>query len=290
LSADVSIDRLKSHVASLSFVRHPDANMKGLDRARGYIWDQMVESGCYMVDEGWRVGKLDFHNVVGEKAAGFNVPPTLVIMAHYDTVDKSPGADDNASGVAIMLEASRIIGSSAIPVRVFFAALSMKENWGGSSLKGSQTLVANLRTRGIPVKAAICLDSVGVSGQMKQSTPEGIAEPFPAKGDFLAMVGCEAWKVTADAFVSSCKAAAPNLPALPVILPGKGESAPEGFRGDQMTLWANGYQALLLTDTGAYRNPAYHAPGDIPDRLNYGFMADVCGSVVAYAKALSDKP
>jgi Zn-dependent M28 family amino/carboxypeptidase len=289
LSEDVSLDRLKSHVTSLYFVRHPDSNPKGLEKARNYIWNQMMESGCYMLDQSWRSGKLVFHNVVGEKAAGFHIPPTLVVVAHYDTVDKSPGAGDNASGVAVMLEASRLIGSSGIPVRVFFAAVSMKEPWQESSLRGSQALVANLRSRGIPVSAAICLDSVGVAGQMKQSTPEGLTASLPAKGDFLAVVGCETTKALADAFSASCKASVASLSTFPVILPGKGETSPEGLKGDQTTFWANGYQALLLTDTGASRYSNYHAPSDAPDRLNYAFMADVCRGVVTYAKSLSNK-
>ncbi len=215
----------------------------------------MVESGCYMVDQSWKTGKLVFHNVVGEKAAGFKTPPTLVLMAHYDTVENSSGAGDNASGVAIMLEASRLIGSSGIPVRVFFAALSMKEVWEGVGLRGSQALLANLKSRGIPVDAAVCLDSVGVSGQMKQATPDGLPAPLPTKGDFLALIGCESSKALLESFGNACKTGAPSLPTVPVILPGKGESTPEALRGDQTTFWAGGYQALLLTDTGASRYP-----------------------------------
>ena len=289
MSEDVSIDRLKSHVANLCFVRQIDSDPKALDRAREYIWNQLVESGCYMVEQSWRSGKSVFHNAVGEKAAGFHIPPTLVIMAHYDTVDKSPGAGDNASGVAVMLEASRIMQTKEIPVRVFFAALSMKELWQGSSLKGSETLVGHLRTRGIPVNAAICLDSVGVAGQMKQSTPEGLPAAFPPKGDFLAVVGCEASKNVVDGFANSHSAAVPNLPAFPLVVPGKGESLPDGLRSDQMTFWAKGYPAVLLTDTGTYRYASYHAPADTPDKLNYAFMADVCRSTVAYAMSLSNK-
>jgi Zn-dependent M28 family amino/carboxypeptidase len=289
LSEDVSIDRLKSHVISLCFVRHPESNPNGLEKARGYIWNQMMESGCYMLAQSWRSGKLVFHNVVGEKAAGFHAPPTLIVVAHYDTVDNSPGAGVNASGVAVMLEASRIIGTSGIPVRVFFAAVSMKELWQGSSLRGSETLVANLRSRGIPVTAAICLDSVGVAGQMRQATPEGMTPALPAKGDFLAVVGCETTKALVDAFSASCKASVASLPTFPIILPGNGETSLEWLRGDQATFWATGYQALLLTDTGASRSSSYHAPSDTPDRLNYAFMADVCRSVVAYAKILSNK-
>jgi Zn-dependent M28 family amino/carboxypeptidase len=276
-------------VTNLYFVRHPETNPKGLEKARDYIWNQMMESGCYMLDQGWRSGTHVFHNVVGEKAAGFHIPPTLVVVAHYDTVDKSPGAGDNGSGVAVMLEASRLIGSLGIPVRVFFAAVSMKEMWEESSLRGSEVLVANLKSRGIPVSAAICLDSVGVAGQMKQASPEGITPALPAKGDFLAVVGCETSKAMADAFSASCKASVSTLPTFPIILPGVGETSSEGFRGDQTTFWTNGYQALLLTDTGASRSPNYHASSDVPDRLNYAFMADVCRTVVAYAKSLSNK-
>jgi Zn-dependent M28 family amino/carboxypeptidase len=289
LSADVSVDRLKFHVSSLSFIRHPDANPKGLEAARMTIWDRMVESGCYMVDQSWRTGKLVFRNVLGEKAAGFNSPPTIVFMAHYDTVDKSPGAGDNASGLAVMLEASRLIGVSGLPVRVFFAALSMKETWEGTSLRGGEALLASLRSRGIPINAAICLDSVGVSGQMKQATPEGLPAPLPAKGDFLALVGCEESRGLVDAFANSCKEAVPSLATSSIVLPGRGESAPDAFRGDQAVFWANGYQALLLTDTGAFRYPSYHAAGDTPDRLNYNFMADVCRGIVAYTGSLSNK-
>jgi hypothetical protein len=289
LPEDVSLDLLKFHVANLCYVRQPDSNPKGLEKARDYIWNQMVESGCYMVGEGWRSGKFVFHNVLGEKAAGFHTPPTLVLVAHYDTVDKSPGAGDNASGVAVMLEASRLIGTSGIPVRVFFAAVSMKEFWEGSSLRGSETLVTKLRSRGIPVSAAVCLDSVGMAGTMKQSTPEGLPATLPPKGDFLAAVGCDTSKAQVDAFSASCQAAVPNLTTYPVMIPGKGESIPESLKGDQATFWAEGYPALLLTDTGGSRYSSYHAPADTPERLNYTFMADVCRAVVAYAKSLSNK-
>jgi hypothetical protein len=165
----------------------------------------------------------------------------------------------------------------------------MKEPWQGSSLRGSERLVANIKSRGIPVSAAICLDSVGVAGQMKQSTPEGLTVALPAEGDFLAVVGCERTKGLADTFFASSKASVASLSTFPVILPGKGETSPEGLRGDQATFWANGYQALLLTDTGASRYSGYHAPSDAPDMLNYAFMADVCRSLVAYAKSLSNK-
>ena len=90
---DVSVDRLKSDVSNLAFVRHPDANPGGLQKAMDYIWNEMVGSGCYMLDQSWRTGKLVFHNVVGEKAAGFNFPPTLwepsVIAALFSQIATS---------------------------------------------------------------------------------------------------------------------------------------------------------------------------------------------------------
>jgi hypothetical protein len=289
LSEDVSIDRLKAHVASLAYVRNPDSDPKALERARSYIWNQLVESGCYMLDLSWRSGKMVFHNVISEKPAGFHTPPTMVIVAHYDTVDKSPGAGDNASGVAVLLEAARILQALGLPVRVFFVAVSMREPWNGSSLKGSEILVAHLRARGIPAHAVICLDSVGMAGQMKQSSPDGLPAALPPKGDFLAVIGCEASKALLDAFGVAKDQAVPSLPTFPVILPGKGESTPDSFKSDQFTFWSNGYPALLLTDTGASRYASYHAPSDMPDRLNYAFMADVCRSLVAFARSLPNK-
>ena len=288
MSVDVSVDRLKSDVSNLAFVRHPDANPGGLQKAMDYIWNEMVGSGCYMLDQSWRTGKLVFHNVVGEKAAGFNFPPTLIVAAHYDTVDKSPGAGDNGSGVAVMLEASRLIGASGIPVRVFFVALSMREPWGGTGLRGSEAYVANLKSRGIPVTAAICLDSVGMSGSMKQSTPEGLPEPLPPKGDFLAVVGCEASKPLTESFMAAMNGASKQS-AVSMISPGKGESVPESLKGDQSIFLANGYQSLLLTDTGGSRYSAWHGTGDTADRLNYAFMADICRGIVAFAATLANK-
>ncbi len=287
MSEDVSVDRLKAHVSSLAYTRNPDSSPKALDRARDYIWGQMVGSGCYMLDVGWRSRKLTFHDVLGEKGAGFHLPPTVVVVAHYDTVDKSPGAGDNASGVAVMLEAARIIQAQNLPVRAFFAAVSMKEPWQGSSLTGSERLVAHLRARGIPVTAVICLDSVGMAGQTKQSSPDGLPAPLPPKGDFLAVVGCEASKALVDAFAAASGGAVSTLPLASVVLPGKGESTPDVLKSDQVTFWSAGYPALLLTDTGASRYTGYHATSDLPDRLNYSFMADVCRSLLAYAKGLA---
>jgi hypothetical protein len=79
------------------------------------------------------------------------------------------------------------------------------------------------------------------------------------------------------------------LTTVPIVFPDRGGTVPNAFKGDQAVFWANGYQALLLTDTGSSRYPDYHASGDSPDKLNYAFIADVCRGVVAYAASLSNK-
>jgi hypothetical protein len=286
------IDNLEAHVINLAYIRHHEANRRGLDRARDYVWSQLVEAGCDVVDHIWQLNKIRFHNIVGEKPAGFYNPTTVLVMAHYDTTSESPGADDNASGVAVMLESAKAISVMDLPARVIFAALAFEENpqtSGGPY--GSKAFVQYIRNRGIPIQAAVCLEAVGVAGpQFKQSTPSGLNITLPERGDFLGVIGNEASKSLIDRYMRVTSAVAPSLNALSLVVPGNGEALPDVRRSAHAAFWDWGYKAIMLSDTAEFRYPHHHKVTDTPEKLNYAFMGDLVRSIVAFAQDLAVNP
>ena len=227
--------------------------------------------------------------------------PTVVVGAHLDTVDGSPGADDNASGVAALLEIARLLGELPRPPAVTLQFFDMEE----LGMIGSRFAARQLRGAG-RIAGMICLESVGffATGPGTQAMPAGFAAPFPRvaarvrsggrRGDFVLVVH----RRSAEAAVSLwCQAAeAARFPLSSVTLR---DPRPSGRRGallglmapplvhldrsDHASFWNAGIPALMLTGTANFRNPHYHRPTDTPDTLDYGRLSAVAVATAATA-------
>ncbi len=266
----VSSERLFSDVQQLSFQRFTASERR---RTRNYIINELKKLGWKPSLEQFQTGI----NVFAEKQGTDSEAGAILIGAHYDTVFKSPGADDNASGVAVLLEIARLFNSRSTP-RTLQLAFFDKEEAG---LLGSRAFVTNT-ARLNNLRGVIIMDMVGYACYTPgcQKTPSGFPiTPISDKGDFLAVVGDTEHLPLLNSFkkieISS------NLPpifTLPVPL--KGVLTPDVLRSDHAPFWLQGIGALLVTDTANLRSPYYHQPSDTTANIERNFFIGAAQLVV----------
>ncbi|MBI4202470.1 MAG: M28 family peptidase [Chloroflexi bacterium] len=246
-----------------------------------------------------------FRGQVGNNLAGrmrgvdWWLPP-LVVCAHYDTVEGTVGADDNASGVAVMLECAHLLAPLSLRRSVEFLAVDMEEpEAGGAALTGSQAFTQEII--GVAGYEGIFnLDMVGyTSGPGTQRLPSEIEGLFPDvagrmaqqghRGDDLAIVSNRQSAPLVQAFTSGVQQHTPDLGLVTLELPEDRPALADLFRGDHISFWAMDVPAILLTDTGDYRNPNRHTVKDTPETLDYGFMAKVTAALAGTLAALAQQ-
>jgi aminopeptidase YwaD len=251
------------HLRALIGERHPASSSTALRQAEGYLTEQFKALGLDVSIHPFKVLGDTHRNVIGTRPASH--PSTasdapLIVAAHYDTVRGSPGADDNASALAVLLEAARSLRSVPLSREVRFIAFSLEEE----DLLGSLAYVSFLKQDGHEIGGAIVLECVGYAcaTEGSQRMPPGVPIVVPTVGDFLAIIG--------------------NT--------GNGELLPDSRRSDHAAFWQYGYPAVMLTDTANFRNPNYHASTDTIETLDLGFMEKVAQSITAAVMHLCAKP
>ncbi|NTX01043.1 M28 family peptidase [Myxococcus sp. CA040A] len=258
--------RLRQWVEHLAVPRHLFANARNNAWVRDELGAAFERYGLSVRIQG------RYRNVVALPRHAKGRPVTFV-AAHYDSVPDCPGADDNASGLAVMLECARVLAQSDAGPHVGFIGFNAEED----GLLGSRDFVAH----GLPalpcqLGMAHVLEMVGFR---KRSGPVQ-ALPFPwvpqslRAPDFLGLVGKGRSNAIMDRAINSTESpglrllTAKTWGPLHVLLP-------DLMRSDHFPFWTAGKPAVLWTDTGNFRNPHYHCSTDTPDTLDYGFMREV---------------
>jgi Zn-dependent M28 family amino/carboxypeptidase len=281
----VSAERIGAHIRALEGVRHPVAAPEALAAAADYVYRSLDALDYQVEAQVFQAGGKGFRNVIATRTGARHPEEQLLVVAHYDTVEDSPGADDNASGVAVLLELARVLEPFAFERTVHFAAVALEEDQqqgplAGGNKYGSRALAARAAQQAWQVDGAIVLESVAYAGEeMAQETPEGLPVTLPEVGNFVTVVGNEASQGLVERFVYAIARHGIALPAVPLVVPGKGERFPETRRSDHAPFWDAGFRAVMLTDTANFRNPHYHQPTDTSDTLNLDFAANVCRAV-----------
>ena len=230
-------------------------------------------------------------NVFAERKGTDLNSGAILVAAHYDTVPKSPGADDNATGVAVVLEVARLLGSRTTSRTLQVAFFDREEIGllGSLAFTGSAARLKNLQ-------GAIVLDMVGYACHTSgcQRYPEGLtAQPFleaagvtsPDKGEFIAVIGDAEHPLLLGTFAESGTTNLPAVVALPVPL--KGLLTPDVLRSDHAPFWYKGIGAVLVTDTANLRSPHYHQSSDTLATIDRPFFTGSAQVVVnATAKLL----
>lgn len=269
----VSSERLFTNLKNLSFQRFTVSERR---RSRNYIINELKKLGWEPSLERFENGV----NVFAEKRGTDSEAGAILLAAHYDTVFKSPGADDNASGIAVLLEIARIFSSRSTP-RTLQLAFFDKEEAG---LLGSRAFVANT-ARLKKLRGVIVMDMVGYACYTPgcQKTPSGFPiTPTSDKGDFLAVVGDTEHLPLINAFqkVANSKHSSKLPPIFTLPVPLKGVLTPDVLRSDHAPFWLQGIGALLVTDTANLRSSYYHQPSDTLANIDSYFFKGAAQLVV----------
>jgi len=281
----VSIDRICSHIQALEGIRHPLAAPEALDRAARYIWTSLQSMGYEMTEHRFHEDNREFKNVIASRSGNLFPEQRLIVLAHYDTVSTTPGADDNASGVAVLLEVAEILKSFQFEWSVQFIGVNLEENGRendhASGTRGSRALATYARENDWKIEGVVVLESVAYAGDsVVQTAPAGIPLKVPDVGNFIAVVGNEDSIGLVQGFAQAIERYRLPLPYELVVVPGTGEVLPDTRRSDHAPFWDNGYKAIMITDTTNFRNPHYHQPGDTLQTLNLEFATEVCRATV----------
>lgn len=272
-------DRLRAHVEFLAedvCPRNPE-HLGNLNRAADYIREAFEKAGARVSEQPYTAGGVACRNVIGRfgpEAAGF-----LVIGAHYDVCGDQPGADDNASGIAGLLEVARLLGERGLDLPIELVAFSTEEPpFFGSSEMGSAVHARSLREEGRPVLGMICLEMIGYFCE-RQPVPSPLFRLlYPGRGDFVLLAG--RWGDRRQLrFMKQCFRGATDVPACSY----SGPVSIGTDLSDHRNYWAENIPAVMVTDTAFIRNPNYHTAGDTADTLDYTRMAGVVDGVLSAA-------
>ncbi len=272
---------LRSHldVLSIEIGERSIVRGDGLDRAKDYIAETFRAAGLSVREQEYPYNVRHVANLIAEPPGASEDGAPLLIGAHYDTVPDTPGADDNASGVAVMLELARWVARQRPAAPVQFVAFTLEEPPNFATRhQGSRVFVRELVARGETVRGAVILEMVGLTTP-KQEYPFVLRwAGYPEAGNFIGVVGSQASR----AFGKKVLQAMRRYPALPVeslFVWFNGWVLPDTRLSDHTSFWDEGLPALMVTDTAYFRNPYYHTPADRADTLDYAFMARLVESM-----------
>ena len=280
--------KLEDHVRMLAEelgprdVGHP-AN---LDRVAQYIRNQFQQYSDRVEDQPYPLNGITVRNI--RAFLGPENEDRIVVGAHYDVAGPYPGADDNASGVAGLLELARLLKHTDLPTTVELVSYPCEEPpYFYTRKMGSFVHAKSLKKRNIDVRAMLALEMIGYFSDEEgsQSYPLFLLRPFyPPVGNYIAVVGKLFQRKLVRGIRRSMSAATP-LPVesinAPRLLPGVALS-------DHLNYWWAGYPAAMITDTAFYRNENYHTAYDTPDTLDYIRMGQVVDGVKAAVTELAE--
>lgn len=275
LAPSLSQDNLLRHVKALGFARYSQSDRL---KARQYIIKQLKSAGWSVTLQTFKDEYADGVNIIAERSVNNPQAETILVGAHYDTVSRSPGADDNGTGVAAMLEIARI--TSSLPTKKNLKLVFFDQEEIG--LKGSLAFTsrpANVNK----LSGAIIIDMLGFACYSSgcQTFPQGLPITPPTdKGDFILVAGDTEHPELLQAFDPLPNSDLPILIKIPV--PFKGLSSINLLRSDHAPFWLRNLGAVIVTDTANFRNPHYHQPTDVYNAIDTRFFAN-SAQVVANA-------
>ncbi len=282
-----SASALKQHVTLLSQefsprdFRHPEK----LDKAARYIHSHFKSDGADVFEQPYDCYGVTYKNIIA--SFGPASDSVIVVGAHYDAVEGTPGADDNASGVAGLLELGHMLSTVSLNSRVILAAYCLEEPpFYKSEFMGSMVHAKSLKEKGASVRLMICLEMIGYFTEEpgSQSYPIPFFKLYyPDQGNFIGIV---------DQMFSSHAGRMKNWMRKEIDLPVYSINAPRWLPGvdwsDHWSFWEHGYPAVMITYTAFYRNTAYHSMTDTADRLDYEKMSRVVYGIFTYVHHLAN--
>jgi Peptidase family M28 len=277
----VSVDpgRLENDVRELSeqLLPRDQTHPGNLDRAADYIRARMAETGGRLSEQPFTISGNIYRNVICSFGPQSN--ERIIVGAHYDSYREYAAADDNASGVAGLIELARLLSGANLLLQVDLVAYTLEEPpYFGTAHMGSVMHAQSLRKDGIKVKSMLSLEMIGYFSDAtdSQSFPVSLLRAFyPSQGNFIAVVG----SLGEGGLARRVKRAMMESSSLPVYSINAPRFVPGVDFSDHLSYWKAGYDALMITDTAFYRNHNYHTANDTAEKLDYRRMAMVVAGV-----------
>lgn len=274
-------DSLRKHVAALSVDIGPRTPFLGdsLPRAAGYITEVFEDAGLEVAEQAYDYSGQRVANLIATPPGAAAASTYYVVGAHFDTVPSTPGADDNASAIAVMLELARCLSEKSLPAPVRFVAFTLEEPPAFMTRhQGSRVFVRECKRAGHRIAAAVILEMVGYTCP-RQQYPLALGwAGYPSDGQFIGIVGNWRSRQFGRAVLKGFRNNQ-RLPVESLFMPFNGWILPATRLSDHASFWDAGLPALMVTDTAFFRNPNYHLPTDTFDTLDFGFMAQLVRSL-----------
>lgn len=285
---EISESSLQTHLLSIQGKRHAVNDPVFMEKARNAIKDYTSRR----LPSRFLTGSLPNYQVVnieGNQWGGESPDRIQVIDAHYDTYGISPGADDNGSGVAGVMEAMKVLSPYYSKKTIRYLFFDLEE----AGLIGSLFYLNNQKSANDQIENCINFEMIGYYSDQEntQDLPAGFNILFPSqynqiiankrKGDFITNTGNTLSKNLVQVFSNAGKNFVPELKIISLEVPGTGTVAPDLRRSDHAMFWDKNIPALMITDGANFRNKNYHTPKDSAQLLNYNFMSQVVRTSVA---------
>jgi len=282
-SREVNVDAgaLERHVRALAVTFYPRSvdNLPNLERAADYVLQQLRATGAATTEQMVEADGNQFRNLIAR--FGPSEGPLIVIGAHYDSCGDTPGADDNASGVAGLLELARLLALQPPKHSVELVAYTLEEPpYFRTDSMGSHWHARELKRTNREVRLMLSLEMIGFyrDGKKTQAYPvSALKLLYPDEGNFIGIVA-PLGDFTATRRVKGLFQGASDLPVVSI-------NAPRSLQGvdfsDHASYWHFDMPAMMITDTSFFRNPNYHETSDTPETLDYTRMAKVVRAVHA---------
>lgn len=278
MAAKIEIrDRLLQHVRYLSetlgdrSIYRPES----LQAAAAYVTRELTSYGYPVQRQAFIYQRQEVANII---AGQIDPNGYYILGAHYDTVAGTPGADDNASGVAVLLEVARLAAPDWRQRPWVFIAFTTEEPPAFfTPYMGSRVYAKAAKKRGDRIKGMLCLEMVGYY----RHEPESQSLPFPLRflgypttGNFIGLIADRQSRPLLTALEKALHTGC-HLPTASIAVPLRGHLLPETRLSDHANFWDQGYPAVMLTDTAFLRNPYYHSPRDVMAHLDFDAMVEL---------------
>lgn len=280
--------RLRGHVTAIASEPHNVVHYEALERSASYIERELKALGYTPVAQAYDADGKSVRNISVELAPqnADGATPSIVVGAHYDSYGNAPGANDNGSGSAAVIELARLLKDVAPKGKRLRLALFVNEEppYDRTPDMGSYRYAKSLKEAGETVTGMVSLETIGAfsdkPGTQKYPSPFDLI--FPDVANFVALVALPGGRAFLHEFVEGFR----RHTQFPTI----GGTAPDFVDGigwsDHWAFYTFGYPAIMVTDTALFRYPEYHTPSDTPDKVNYEALARITLGIEATLRDL----
>ncbi|MGY2977609.1 M28 family peptidase [Thermostichus sp. OS-CIW-31] len=273
--------RLEAHLQQVAQPRDPDWSPLGHQQVERYIQEQLSKWGSlesFPFEAGGRLHRNWILKLPGSRSGR----PPILIGAHFDAAPATPGADDNASGIAVLLELARHFAANPAPSPLWLVAFDLEER----GMVGSGAYAQFLQRQRQSLRLMLSLEMLGYRDPTpgSQRYPAGLEKLYPNRGDYIGLIGN--WPTWGDLLKLQRDFQKVGIPCCWLLAGQRGLILPAARLSDHSPFWDAGYAAVIVTDTAFLRNPHYHKLSDTLETLDPDFLTGVCQGLMAGIRSL----